>query len=127
MNAILPILVSLAGLLVAGIGLFGVVAPTELIRLLSDRRVVTSLPVTIAIRVIFGCIFVIAASDCRFPRVVRVIGVLEFLSAAVLLALGAGHLERFVERWLQRPTSFVRYWCLGATAFGIVLMYAAGV
>ena len=123
MNAILPILVSLTGLAVAGIGLFGVAAPANLILLLGSWRVMTRLPVTFAIRILSGSIFVMAAPDCRLPMVVRLVGVLEFGGAAVLLGLGAGRLERFVEWWLQRPSSFVRYWCLGASGLGILLLY----
>jgi hypothetical protein len=123
MDATLPILVSLAGLVVAGIGLFGVAAPANLKRLLESWRVMTSLPVTLVIRLVFGCIFVTAAPDCRLPTVVRLIGFLEFASAALLLGLGSGRLERFVEWWLQRPSSFVRYWCLGASGLGILLVY----
>jgi len=124
MNAILPILVSLAGLAVAGIGLFGVAAPTHLTRLLGNWRVITSLPMTLAIRIVFGSIFVIASPDCRLPTLVRLIGFLEFGGAAALLGLGTGRLERFVDWWLQRSSSFVRYWCLGATALGIFILYA---
>ena len=124
MNATFPILVSLTGLAVSGIGLFGVVAPANLKRLLGDWRVMTRLPVTVAIRILFGCIFVIAATDCRLLTAVRLIGFLEFASAAVLLGLGAQRLERFVEWWLQRPSSFVRYWCLNGSALGILLIYS---
>jgi hypothetical protein len=123
MNAIFPVLVSLAGLATAGIGLFGVAAPTVLKRLLVDWRVMTSLPVTVAIRIIFGLVFVIGAPDCRLPMVIRVIGIVEFASAVMLFGLGAARLERFVEWWLERPSFFVRYWCLGATGLGIVIIY----
>ena len=124
MNATLPTLVALAGLAVAGIGLFGVAAPAHLTRLLSNWRFITSLPVTLAIRIVFGFIFVIASPDCRLPMLVCLIGFLEFGGAVALLALGAGRLERFVDWWLQRPSSFVRYWCLGAFALGMVILYA---
>ncbi len=124
MNANLSVLVSLAGLGVAGIGLLGVAAPTKLTRLLGNWRVLIGFPVTLALRIVFGVIFVIAAPDCRLPALVRLVGFLEFGGAVVLLGLGAGRLERFGEWWLQRPSSFVRYWCLAAFAFGIVLLYA---
>jgi hypothetical protein len=123
MDATLPVLVSLAGVAVAGIGLSGVLAPETLRRLLANWRVVTSLPVTVVIRILFGFLFVLAASHCRLPTVVRLIGFLEFAGAAVLLGLGSGRLERFVEWWLQRPSSFVRSWCLGASGLGILLVY----
>jgi hypothetical protein len=123
MDATWPVLVSLAGVAVAGIGLFGVFAPDTLRRLLAGWRPVTSLPVTVVIRILFGCLFLIAASHCRLPKVVRFIGFLEFAGAAVLLGSGSGRLGRFVEWWLRRPSSFVRYWCLGAFGLGILIVY----
>jgi hypothetical protein len=123
MDASLPILVSLAGFTVAGIGLIGVLAPDKLRLFLSDWRVMTSLPVTVVIRLLLGGIFVASASDCRLPTVVHLVGILELASAAVLLGLGSRRLESFVEWWLQRPTSFVRYWCLGASGLGALLVY----
>ena len=61
MNSILPILVSLVGLAIAGIGLLGVAAPIHLTRFLGNWRVPTGLSVTFALHIVFGSIFVIAA------------------------------------------------------------------
>lgn len=124
MDATVPVLVSLAGLAVAAIGLLGVAAPATLTRFLGNWRVLTRLPVTFTLRIVFGCVFVLAASDCRLPSLVRLVGFLEFGGAAALLVLGAVRLEGFVEWWLQRPASFVRYWCVAAFALGILLLYA---
>jgi hypothetical protein len=124
MNESLPVLVSLVGFTVAGIGLIGVVAPTKLRALLDSQRVLTGLPVTVAVRIVTGSIFVTAAQDCRVPTLVCLIGLLEFGGAAVLVVLRGARLARFVEWWLQRSASFVRYWCLGALALGTILVYA---
>ncbi len=117
-------LVSLAGIGVAGIGLLGVAAPSQLANLLARWRVLTGLPVTLALRLGFGVLFVLAAPSCRLPGFVRLLGVLELIGALALFALGAARLQRFVEWWLSRPPSFVRYWCSAALTFGIVLAYA---
>ena len=124
MNESLPVLVSLVGLAVAGIGLIGVVVPTKLRALLDSQRVLTGFPVTVAARIFTGSIFVIAAQGCRIPTLVCLIGLLEFGGAAVLIVLGGGRLARFVEWWLQRSASFVRTWCLGALTLGTILVYA---
>ena len=120
----MPFLVALIGFAVAAIGLFGIAAPSGLTRLLYTWRVLTELPVTLALRIVTGAIFVLAAPDCRLPTLVSAIGFVEFGGAAILLGLGAGRLERFVEWWLQRPPSFVRCWCIGPLALGILLVYA---
>ena len=124
LNSTLPVLVSLVGFAVAAIGLLGVAAPTYVTRLLSSWRIFTSFPVTFVLRIVFGAIFVVAAPGCRLPMLVSLIGFLEFGGAALLLGFGAARLDRFVEWWLERPSSFVRYWCLGAFAFGVVVVYA---
>jgi hypothetical protein len=120
----LAVIVSLAGLSVAAIGLLGVAAPATLIELLARWRFLTRLPVTIGLRVGVGIFFLAAASDCRLPELVRAVGILELLGAAVLLAAGPERLRNFVAWWLQRSPAFVRYWCSGALAFGILLVYA---
>ena len=116
--------VSLAGIGVAGVGLLGVTAPNQLAMLLARWRVLTGLPVTLAMRLGFGALFVAAAPSCRLPDFVRLIGLLELIGAVVLVTLGAARLQQFVAWWLGRPPSFVRYWCLAAFAFGSVLTYA---
>ena len=120
----LPVLVSLVGLAVAAIGLLGVVAPTRLRRILSRQRILTGLPVTLAVRFVTGTLFVAAAADCRAPVLVRLIGLLEFGGAVGLLGLGGERLGRFVEWWLARSSSFVRYWNFGAMTLGTLILYA---
>jgi hypothetical protein len=126
MNEVLPLLVSLIGLAVAGVGLLGIAAPSRFTRTLDDWRVLTGLPVTFAVRIVTAAIFLVAAPDCRIPTLVRLIGFLEAGGAAVLLGLGAERLRRFVEWWLERSPAFVRCWCLGAFTLGIALLYAGG-
>ncbi len=124
MNEGLAVLVSLIGLTVAGIGLAGIIAPTRLVALLDSQRVLTGLPITLVVRIVTGSIFVIAAPGCRIPTLVRLIGLAEFGGAAALVGLGDRRLGRFVEWWLQRSPSFVRYWCAGALTLGVVLVCA---
>jgi hypothetical protein len=116
--------VSLVGVSVAAIGLLGAAAPDRLVALLAAQRVLTSLSATVALRIGFGALFVVAAPDCRLPGLVRFVGALEFVGAAVLLLLGAGRLRHFVEWWLGQPSSFVRRWCLGALIFGVAIAVA---
>jgi hypothetical protein len=118
------VFVSLAGVAVAAIGLLGLAAPGRLTHLLAGWPGLTGLPATVALRLGFGILFLLAAPYCRFPDFVRVIGVLELAGAAVLLSLGAARLNRFVVWWLERPASFVRAWCSAALAFGLLLAYA---
>jgi hypothetical protein len=120
----LAAIVSLAGVAVAAIGLLGAAAPGQLTKLLAGWRGLTALPVTVVLRVGFGTLFLVAAPHCRLPDFVRMIGVLEFAGAAVLLVLGPARLHGFVAWWLERRPLFIRAWCSAALAFGVLLVYA---
>jgi hypothetical protein len=120
----LAVIVSLAGLAVAAIGLLGVAAPAELTNRLARWRVLTRLPMTLGLRVGFGILFLVAAPHCRLPDLVRIVGILELAGAAVLLVAGSGRLDRFVAWWLERSPAFVRCWCSAALALGILLTYS---
>lgn len=120
----LAVIVSLAGIAVAAVGLLGVAAPGRLKGILARWRFLTGFPVTLGLRIASGGVFLFGAPYCRLPDLVRLVGVLEILGAALLLLLGPARLQRFVEWWLERPPAFVRYWCSAAFAFGILLAYA---
>jgi hypothetical protein len=120
----MALIVSLAGMAVAAIGVLGMAAPGQLVHLLGRRRFLTLLPVTVALRIGLGALFLVAAPDCRLPDLVRAMGVLEIAGAIVLLVLGPGRLRRFVDWWLARPPSFVRGWCSAALVFGVLIVYA---
>ena len=120
----LAVMVSLVGLAVAAIGLFGIAAPAALTDFLARRRVLTQLPVTLGMRVILGNFFLVAARDCLWPRFVGVVGILELVAGVALLVAGRKPLESFVTWWLRQSPAFVRCWCAGALAFGILLAYS---
>ena len=92
----LAVVVSLAGGAVAGVGLLGVLAPRRLREFLARWRLLTGLPVTLALRIAFGALFLVAAPSCRLPGLVWLIGALELGGAVVLLAVGAARLGHFV-------------------------------
>jgi len=120
----LAVTVSLVGLAVAAVGLLGVAAPATLTNVLTRWRVLTQLPVTLGLRLAFGLLFLVAAPHCHLPALVRVVGIIELVGAAVLLAAGPEPLQRFSTWWLQQSPAFVRYWCSGALAFGLLLAYS---
>jgi len=119
--------VSLVGLFVLAVGAVGFSAPKTLKTVLTARPMLTTLPVTVTLRLLFGAIFLLGAHDCRLPGIIRIVAAVELTSAAVLLATGEQRFGRFVAWWLARPPTFVRLWCLAALTFGVVVIYASGV
>ena len=118
--------VTLAGLGVAAVGLLGLVAPGRLVDGLAGWPILTRLSTTVVLRVGFGAVFISGAADCRFPAFVLALGIGELASALALLVLGSRRLEGFVAWWLAKSHAFVRRWCSGALAIGLVIAYAGG-
>jgi hypothetical protein len=116
--------VSLFGVLIAAIGLVGVVQPSRLVRTLADWGAQKRLGVAVAVRLVMGVVLLIAAPSCRLPEVVRVVGVIALVAALVLPLLGSKRFEAFVGWWFARPPGFIRGWSLVAVAFGALLLYS---
>jgi len=119
-------LVALFGVLVAGVGVVGAVRPAALTRFLGSLWESPGVfYFAIGIRLVLGAVLILAASDCRFPLAIGIIGILSLIGAASIAVMGRARLQVFVGWWLERPTGFIRAWSGFAIAFGAFLAYAA--
>jgi len=119
-------LVALFGVLVAGVGVFGVVRPVALVRFLeSIWESSWVFYFAIGIRIALGAVLIIAAPECRFPQTIRILGMISLIGAASIAAMGLARLRAFVAWWLGRPAGFIRGWSGLAFAFGAFLIYAS--
>jgi hypothetical protein len=104
----------------------GFVRPTGLVRFVEKIwQSPAGFRLAVAVRLVLGVVLVVAAPDCRFPQVVRILGILSIVAGAAAAALGHERLRSFVQWWVGRPPGFVRGWSLVAAAFGCFLVYAA--
>jgi len=114
------------GVAVGLLGVGGVVRPTGLIRLVETMwQSPAGFRLAIALRLVLGVLLILAAPECRFPRVIRFLGVFSLVAGAAGAAIGPERLRSFVRWWTGLPTGFVRGWSLVAVAFGSFLAYAA--
>lgn len=120
----MALVVSLIGAAIAAIGLLGVVYPTRLMERIDRWQPAGRLWVGVAVRLVVGIVFVLAADGCRMPQLVRVVGVIAIVAAVVLALLGPARFETFVRWWLGLPAAFTRIWAAVAVAFGGLLLYA---
>ena len=121
----MAVIVTVLGVLIAVIGLMGVVIPRILIALVQHYwRGPARFRFAVSIRLVLGVVFLAVAPDCRAPIVIRAIGVVSVAAALSMIVLGTARLDRFIEWWLGRPRPYVRLWASGAIAFGALLIYA---
>lgn len=77
------------------------------------------------LRIIFGIIFLIAASQCRWSEVIRVLGIFFIIAGSFIFILGIRKVKSVIEYWRQKPLLILRFLSLFALAFGILIIYAA--
>jgi hypothetical protein len=118
------VVAAIATLLIA-IGALGMVAPGQLVAIVSAWPPQTLLVVGVGGRLAIGVIFLLGASTCRFPAVVAGIGILALAGALLLLLLGEPRLDALVRWWSQLPTVAIRAWSALAALVGVLVLYAA--
>ena len=77
----------------------------------------------IGIRVVFGIILLLTASQSRFPDAFRILGIISLMAAMAAPILGFDRLQRFVQKWSKRSPGFIRGWSVMTAAFGAFLLY----
>ena len=114
------------GVLMILAGVVGVLVPSAMIRF-SEYAVRSSIGFFAAIagRVVLGVIFLLAASDTRFPWVIGGLGALVLVAAVGLAVMGRSRIGEMAHQWAKRPAWILRGAYLLAIGFGAFLAYAA--
>ena len=114
------------GVIVAGVGIIGLVRPQSLLDLVERGwKSPAALYFAIGVRLFLGVVLIAAAPDCRYPQAIRILGIVALVAAAAGAVLGRRRLTVFVDWWVKQSTGFVRAWCGFALAFGGFLISAA--
>jgi len=118
--------VALFGMAIILLGILGLVSPGNLVRLVvGSWQSQKGFYFAIGIRVVFGIVLLLAASQSRFPEAFRVLGIISLVAAMAAPFLGFDRLQRFVQKWMKRSPGFIRGWSVLAAAFGVFLLYGA--
>jgi hypothetical protein len=120
----MSLLAALFGLLIGALGLVGMIQPERLIRFARAWQTTGGLYVAAALRIILGLLLFVAAPDSRLPGILRVLGVVIFISGLATPFFGLERFHRLLEWWASRSPAFKRIWAGCAFAFGFVLLYA---
>ena len=118
--------VTIVGLLIMAIGLFGLIAPGVLMR--SMRRVwqrPSGLYVAVVFRLLLGVVLFLAAPESRFPITLKVLGAITVLAAVSVPLMGYARLTRFLRWFTELGPAVLRAWAVIALGLGAFLVYAS--
>lgn len=117
-------LVVIFGMLVAVLGVIGLLNPAGLLGFISHMPARWRYSFAIALRVLIGGILLLAAPLGWLPLVLTVLGILALAAAAGLALVGQEKFEQMVTWWLDLPTWAARCSGLVMVLLGILLIVA---
>jgi len=109
---------------VAVLGGLGIVAPTALLSVADVFLTSQGLWLAAALRIVLGSALVLAASGSRFPRALRVIGVVIVVAGIATPLIGVERARAIVEWETARGPAAMRIPAAFAFAMGLFLAYA---
>ena len=118
-------LASIVGLLIAGFGLFGVLAPARVLGTAQSWLSPIGLYAVAVVRLLAGVALLGAAPKTRASTVVRILGVFFVLNGIVTAFLGLQRAEALLAWASNQNTSLIRLGAAVAIAVGAFVFYAA--
>lgn len=114
----------LVGLIIAGIGILGIAAPTVLLDGMRFAQTQVGLYVVAALRIVFGLVLIGAAAASRLPKTLRVLGVFMIVAGIITPFFGVERTRAIIDWWSAQGTTFMRTWAVLAVIFGLFIIYA---
>ena len=112
------------GVLIAALGVFGLVSPSKLLRLEEYSRNPPSRYIASAIRMLMGATLFLAAPASRAAGVLHTLGIFIFVAGVVTLIFGPERFRKLVDWWSAHGPALARVWAALALVLGVFLVYA---
>jgi len=120
----IPYVALLIGVLVAGLGIFGLVEPGDFGAALNEFQKRVTIYGIAAIRVAIGVVLMLAAGTSRAPFLLGALGLIVVLGGLVTPFMAAP-LRASVERFLSDGSvAAIRVWCGVAVVMGAFIFWA---
>jgi len=120
---LLKVVVVIMGVVIASVGVVGVVAPLVLLNFGRSLLSSKGLYAIAAVRVAFGLLLLWVASLSRMPRTLRVIGAVIFINGLITPLFGVERSEALLNWFSNQGLTFVRVIATFAIAFGAFVPY----
>jgi len=98
------------GFIIAGIGVFGVVAPSAFLEFGRSLQTPNALYIIAAVQVIFGAALLWVAPITRTPRTLRALGALIIIAGVLTPFIGTERSRAMLDWWSTQGSLFTRAW-----------------
>ena len=118
-------LVRLFGIAITVMGVMFLVNPNSLKQYFLFWKKENRLQIGGIIALVFGIICLIAASQCRVVWLIIFLGVWSIVKGVVLFAIDKKKFFDYIDWWLEKPVSVLRYIGIIAVVFGVLVVFSA--
>lgn len=119
------ILIKLIGIIIALVGIIFLFCPKALRQLIAFFKQGKRLYWVGTLRLLFGVILLLGATQCRVVWVVIAMGVLFLVAGVLIFALGLEKLRSVIDWWDKKSLVVLRLLGVVALALGVLLIYSA--
>jgi hypothetical protein len=124
LDIVFVVLALAVALFVFVMGAWGVFAPGSIFAFISGWSSKMGFWLAVLLRLCFGLALWFAAPDTRLPELLRALGALAIISAAMLPLVGYARFERVIAWWTKQSPFAMRLWSLLAVAVGSVVLWS---
>jgi len=119
------ILVKLIGIFMVCVGIANILNPNLMKRMISFWRQGKRLYAGGLLRVLFGLVFLLSATQARIPWVIYIFGVFILLGAMFIFILGLEKAREMLGWWDKKAKSVLRLIAFLVLAIGALVIYSA--
>lgn len=118
-------LVKVIGIFITCMGVWELLAPKIMKRMIAYWREGKRIYLGVMLRILFGMIFILSASQARRPQVIATLGALV-VTVGILALILSLEKTKAILNWLEKkPDSFLRLAGLLVIAIGALIIYSA--
>ena len=118
------LIVKAMGILITAMGCLYLVKPDTIKQWLKFWQNSKRLYIGAFISLLFGIIFLLAASQCKIPAVALILGILSLVKA-VMLAVAQKSIIAYIGWWLAKDVKILRFIAIFAIIMGVLVIYSA--
>ena len=120
----MKIIIAVFGALICVAGVVILLAPEKFKSVMNNWTGQPRFLFAVIVRIVIGAILLLEATNLKYTLAVQIIGGISILAAVVLLLVGQGRMDRFIDWLMMKMTDNVMRGCsVIALAFGAFLIY----
>ena len=122
----MPVLVRIFGIIIIGVVIIFLVKP-EIVKKFLEYVKGEEKMIYIGgvVRIVIGAFLLLAASQCRIPLIVLILGIIAFATGIIILLIGISRVKKMLEWLSTKSINVLRTLMVIPLIFGVLMVYAA--